>query len=120
MLPPAAYVADPSPRYSSTEFNCTALSIDWETAYARQYDIKVSKDPSGGFATIFSEEDGSTPGVQPVRDTHVLHKVLIPPAKQKVGRYVRLVLLQSGTKWGISLWRFDIYGCCPGPCMAQA
>jgi len=93
--------------------NCaiTSAVIDWETAYARQYEIKLSQASSSGYQTIFTELSGSAEGSPPKRDQHVLHALEIPPNKQSVkGRFVRLNLLQSGTQWGISVWRFDIYG----------
>jgi len=88
----------------------TRVEIDWETAFARQYEIKISKVASSGFVTLFEEQDGN--GDQ-TSDKHILHKVAIPQSKlgmQHAGRYVKLILLQSGTDFGISVWHFDIYG----------
>ena len=40
----------------------------------------------------------------------VIHRLEIPEAASADGQYVRLMLLQSGTHWGISVWHFDIFG----------
>jgi len=85
----------------------TAAEVDWETAFARQYEIKTSRVASSGFNTIFEEKEGDGTAH---KEQHVLHKVTISKEKQTPGRYVRLVLLQSGTNWGISVWHFDLYG----------
>lgn len=45
---------------------------------------------------------------------HVLHEInfgktaIIPRGSN--ARYIRLLLTKLGTQWGISIWRFEIYG----------
>src|SRR5690349_20951168 len=75
------------------------VTITWEAAYARAFQVQVSDDAST-WTTVYSTTTG-TGGVQalPVSGT---------------GRYVRLNLTARATQWGHSLWELEVFGTTPG------
>jgi hypothetical protein len=69
--------------------------LDWETAYGKAYDIRVSTD-GRTWRTVYATTAGR--GGQEV-DTF--------PATQ--ARYVRMQGIQRATGWGYSLYQFQVY-----------
>ena len=76
--------------------------INWEDAYANQYQIQVSDDATS-WSTVYTESGGNG-GIDSISFT---------PTK---ARYVRLYCTAKATEWGISLWEFEVYGEEPYDC----
>ncbi len=72
------------------------ILLDWETAYAQAYEIQVSDDASE-WTTIFSEDNGD--GAEDLITDLNAH-----------GRYVRMKGISRGTRWGYSLYEFEVWG----------
>lgn len=71
------------------------VRLNWEKAFARDYEIQVSDDGSRwSTATRVGDSDGGI-------DEHAL---------SARGRYVRISSLKRATEWGISLWELDAFG----------
>ncbi len=72
------------------------VKINWETAYAKAYQIQVSND-AYNWTTIYS----TTTNKGGVNDLTGL---------KGSGRYVRMYGIKRGTKWGYSIWEMAVYG----------
>jgi len=72
------------------------ISLDWEAAYGKSYDIQTSND-AVNWTTIYTTTsgDGGTDDITGLNAS---------------GRYVRMYGTQRGTPYGYSLWEFNIYG----------
>lgn len=70
--------------------------LDWETAYAKAYEIQVSNDATT-WTTKYSTANGAG-GTETIN----------LPAGTK-GRYIRVYSTQRATKWGNCLWEFGVY-----------
>jgi len=73
-----------------------AVRLEWEAAYAKGYKIQVS-DNASEWKTVYSTENG-TGGTEEKMDLNTS------------GRYVRMYGTTRGTKYGYSLWEFEVYG----------
>ncbi|WP_426506126.1 chitosanase [Dactylosporangium sp. McL0621] len=75
------------------------VRLRWETAYGRAYDIQTSDDGTA-WTTIAGTRagDGGTDDLTGLTGQ---------------GRYVRLYGTARGTKWGYSLYDFEVYGTAP-------
>ena len=73
-----------------------AVRIEWENAYAKEYDIQVSTD-GVSWKSIHGARNSKG---------HVEDIVGICAT----GRYVRLLGIKRGTEWGYSLFEFKVYG----------
>ncbi len=71
------------------------VSLNWEAAYAKAFQIQVSNDNST-WTTIYSTTTG-TGGVQNL-------------TVSGSGRYIRMYGTARATQYGYSLWEFDVYG----------
>jgi hypothetical protein len=69
--------------------------LRWETAYGKSYQIQVSGNASN-WTTIYTTTTGDG-GVDDL-------------AVSGSGRYVRMYGTVRGSRWGYSLWEFEIYG----------
>lgn len=74
----------------------TAVILEWEIAYARSYELQVS-DNGTTWTTIFRMTD-SGGGLEIIRGL------------SGTGRYIRMYGVERATRWGISLWEFEVYG----------
>ncbi len=70
--------------------------LRWEAAYGKQYKIQVSSDGST-WTTVATVTDGAG-------GTDVV------PFTATTARYVRMLGVQRGTKYGYSLYEFEVYG----------
>ncbi|WP_433048757.1 chitosanase [Dactylosporangium sp. CS-033363] len=72
------------------------VRLRWETAYGKAYEIQTSPD-GGAWTTIFATRagDGGTDDLTGLSGQ---------------GRYVRMLGSARGTKWGYSLYDFEVYG----------
>ncbi len=75
--------------------NVTQVVLNWETAYARSFQIQVSPD-GNAWNTIYSTTT-STGGIQTL-------------AVNGSGRYIRMNGTARATQWGYSLWEFQVFG----------
>ncbi|WP_250005819.1 DUF1996 domain-containing protein [Actinoplanes sp. M2I2] len=73
----------------------SSVVINWESAYARAFSVKVSANGSS-WSTLHSTTNG-TGGRQTITATGT-------------GRYVRLETTARATQWGVSLTEFQVYG----------
>jgi len=73
----------------------SSVVLDWETAYARTFNLQVSADGSA-WTTVKADVAG-TGGRQTVAVTGS-------------GRYVRMQSTARATQWGVSLAEFEVYG----------
>ena len=84
--------------------------LDWETAYAKGYDIQISDDAITGWTTLFATQHGSG---EASSEKHIVHDIVIDQSRQAPrahGRFVRININQLGTAWGASLWEVQVYG----------
>jgi hypothetical protein len=75
--------------------NICGVSLNWETAYGKAFQIQVSNDNST-WTTIYSTTTG-TGGIQNL-------------TLSGSGRYIRVYGTVRATQYGYSLWEFDVYG----------
>ncbi|WP_433533294.1 discoidin domain-containing protein [Micromonospora sp. CA-263727] len=105
----AATDGDPGTRWSSQFADPQWLQIDlgvtatidqvtlvWEAAYARSFQIQVATSATGPWQSIYSTTTGSG-GTQTL-------------AVSGTGRYVRMYGTARGTGYGYSLWEFQVHG----------
>ena len=98
-----------STRWSSNAFDPQWIYVDlgqnydinrvvlrWETAYGKDFQIQVSNDASTW--TTITSVTGGTGGVNDLSGL------------SGTGRYVRMYGTARGTKYGYSLWEFEVYG----------
>jgi hypothetical protein len=78
-----------------TTATITSVSLNWEAAYARSFQIQTSADGSS-WTTIYSTTTG-TGGVQNL-------------SVSGSGRYVRVYATARATAYGYSLWEFQVFG----------
>lgn len=76
-------------------FDISRVKLSWESAYGKGYKIQVSNDGSK-WSDVFT----TTTGNGGVDDLSVSGN----------GRYVRMLGTERGTKFGYSLWEFQVYG----------
>ncbi|HEX9016730.1 MAG TPA: discoidin domain-containing protein, partial [Chloroflexota bacterium] len=79
-----------------SSYNISSVSLMWEAAYARAFQIQVSSDATN-WTTIYSTTTG-TGGTQNITGL------------SGTGRYVRMYGTQRATVYGYSLWEFQVYG----------
>jgi hypothetical protein len=78
-----------------TTATITSVSLNWEAAYARSFQIQTSANGSS-WTTIYSTTTGAG-GVQNL-------------SVSGSGRYVRLYATARATAYGYSLWEFQVFG----------
>lgn len=77
-------------------YNISRVTLNWEAAYGKSYQIQVSSDATN-WTTIFSTNNG-------VGGTDDLAGL------SGTGRYVKMNGIQRGTSYGYSLYEFQVYG----------
>jgi hypothetical protein len=87
------------PQWLQVDLGATAtidqVSLTWEAAYARAFQLQVSANGSA-WTTIYASTTGAG-GTQTL-------------AVSGTGRYVRMLGTARATPWGYSLWEFGVYG----------
>lgn len=92
--------------------------MDWETAFADAYTVSL-RDAAGDdepWRPLY-------PGPGWARETleggdkHVVHELRMgggtraaAPVDAAAGRFVRVLIQRPATRWGVSLWRVDVWG----------
>jgi hypothetical protein len=71
------------------------VTLDWETAYAKAFQIQVSTD-NANWTSIYSTTTG-TGGVQNLTGL------------SGTGRYIRMYGTVRATQWGYSIWEFQVF-----------
>ena len=84
-------------------YSLTAVVLEWEAAYAKAYKLQVADDPAGPWTDIYETDNGKGGSeTMPVKGA---------------GRYVRMLgserVVVNGSKWGYSLYEFEVYGQSP-------
>lgn len=77
-------------------YNISNVTLNWEGAYARAYDVQVSSSPTGPWSNVYSTATGDG-GVDNLTVTGS-------------GRYIRMNGTTRGTPYGYSLWEFSVAG----------
>jgi hypothetical protein len=79
--------------------------IDYEKAYADSYTVqgRLTQDETWSEVAV-----GSAAAQTSASDMHVIHE--LPARAGAAGRYVRLLIHQPATRWGTSVWRFQVHG----------
>lgn len=72
----------------------TSVTLNWETAYAKKYQVQVSNDQNS-WTTVYQNDAGDG-GVDVIPLTGVQ------------ARYVKVYAWVRGTQWGYSLWEFTV------------
>lgn len=73
----------------------TGVKLNWQNSYGREYQIQTSND-GANWATVVTQNNGDG-GVDNISFT-------------ASGRYVRMLGLKRFTRYGFSLWEFEVYG----------
>ena len=76
----------------------SSVSIDWEAAYAADYDVEVAADGTPDNWTLVHEERGLS------------HAGVVRHAAAVTGRYVRIKCLRRATSYGYSILEVEIGG----------
>ncbi|MBA3427617.1 MAG: discoidin domain-containing protein [Actinobacteria bacterium] len=77
------------------------IVVDWQTAYAAEYQISTSLDGTN-FALV---ENGSLSGGAPNN-----HKPVRTTMAARSARYVRVTGIKRATQWGFSIWSVNVFG----------
>ena len=78
--------------------------LDWETACADDYAVQALRD--GTWVTLPTTLDARTKSTQHVVDTL---SVRVGRPALEAGQF-RVLIRRPATRWGVSLWRFEIWG----------
>ena len=86
--------------------------LDWETAFASAYRLEGLDIEQGRWASLMPMFDDLPSSKVVVRKSkqHIVHdlKVEVQTPVSKV----RVLITKPATRWGVSLWRFQVYGTC--------
>lgn len=82
----------------------TRVVLDWEDAYSSEWTLRARLYEDAGWATLAVASDARQ---LHVTEKHVVQEVTLPASS---ARYVRLIIHKPSTRWGSSLWRFQIWG----------
>ena len=80
--------------------------LDWETAHATAWTIRARLYEDSSWATLAVGTESSS--VSSSLPQHVIQQVLLPPGAR--ARYIKLLIHSPATRWGSSLWRFQVWG----------
>lgn len=73
------------------------VSVNWEVAYAAEYDINVATDTGDPWTTVVSVSN----------DTAGMKTTAFNPID---ARYVQIHCKTRGTQWGFSIWELMVFG----------
>ena len=83
----------------------TRCLIDWETAYSDHYSISGGNSSTGPFHTLAESADRV---VISTMHQHIVHALKV---KSNIPiQFIRLTIKRPSTEWGVSIWRFQVYG----------
>jgi len=90
----------------------TRAKVDFETAYAAQYDVELSDGGvDGPWRLLHAVESAALPAADvSKRGQHVVHRFATPSPPGDAARWVRLHLKTLATGWGVSVWRVELWG----------
>jgi hypothetical protein len=97
-------------------------AVDFEDAHAALYDVELSDVGASGPWRLLRTVDATAlaaatcatcPGVTRA-PKHVVHRFETPvlPGQENAARWVRLRLRTLATRWGVSVWRIQLWGSC--------
>jgi hypothetical protein len=84
------------------------ILLDWETAHATKWTLRARLYEDGGWATIALGTDAVSVLTDSQPQQHVMQQVILPVDIR--ARYIRLIIHEPATRWGSSLWRFQVWG----------
>lgn len=79
-------------------YRVTAVALKWESAYGKAYKLQVSNDAQK-WTDIYETSDGKGG-----------NELMEMAESSMTGRYVRMQGVSRATRWGYSLYEFEIYG----------
>eukprot|EP01013_Petalomonas_cantuscygni_P022763 TRINITY_DN44080_c0_g1_i1.p1 TRINITY_DN44080_c0_g1~~TRINITY_DN44080_c0_g1_i1.p1 ORF type:complete len:285 (-),score=16.56 TRINITY_DN44080_c0_g1_i1:165-1019(-) len=95
--------------------------LDWDTAFASEYVVVGATIARGPWHSLASGRDAQP--VLPTKRHHVVHALSAKPqtadsrvvdlnrnASGRPVRFVRVDIARPATRWGASLWRFEVWG----------
>jgi len=83
------------------------IVIDWEQAYSKDWIIQGKYDLSNEqWLTLCTSQQQAMTTTQ--NSKHVIHEVIL--AKETIVKLVRLLIKRPSTRWGSSVWRFQVWG----------
>ena len=88
--------------------------LDWETACADAFDLQVAIAP-GQWETLQVIGRNRTVGNQHIKDSLLLSSaraVELQKRSHQVPLEYRVFIREPATQWGVSLWRFELWGRC--------
>lgn len=82
------------------------ILIDWEQAYSKDWVIqsKLNESSEQWISLCTSQQAKTTTQ----NSKHVIHEVVL--TKEVIARLVRLFIKRPSTRWGSSVWRFQVWG----------
>jgi len=109
------------------------VTLDWETAYAKDYHLEGKNALADGWEPIFdsakavhvkrrrSREEGQSPALKKPVPLHIIHTLDVTGLglgatttggknRNPSFRYIRLFITKPARGWGVSLWQFDVLG----------
>jgi hypothetical protein len=85
--------------------------IDWETAFGSEYEI-LGLNRNNEWVTLYSTRAGSKETKVSKAKQHVIHEFDAHHEHEITS--VKLSIIKAGTQWGVSVWRFQVWGVCGG------
>jgi len=83
--------------------------LDWETALAKRFDVEIRPSADAPWRRVATQKQAKVVGRK--KKQHVLHRLRVEQVAHGA-RFVRVALRQRATKWGMSLWRVEVWGRC--------
>lgn len=92
-------------------FHLSMAVLDFESACAKQYALETSEDKGGPWKLLVGVAGSIKPTRIVTREQHVVHMIEAPDGKPWAAyQFVRVRLISPATMWGISIWRFKLFG----------
>ena len=79
--------------------------LDWETARADEYELQARRG-DGAWVTLPTVRTKRTKTKQ-----HVVDELAVKEVQAAAEEY-RVLIRRPATSWGVSLWRFEVWGSC--------
>eukprot|EP00933_Yihiella_yeosuensis_P068641 TRINITY_DN7449_c1_g2_i1.p1 TRINITY_DN7449_c1_g2~~TRINITY_DN7449_c1_g2_i1.p1 ORF type:complete len:318 (-),score=57.73 TRINITY_DN7449_c1_g2_i1:82-972(-) len=87
------------------------IILDFEVAHANKYVLETAEKSNGPWTVITKVAPGSSDRTVDFAEKHVIHTISRPVGtKWHAQRYVRARFTERSSQWGVSVWRFRIFG----------
>jgi allantoicase len=85
--------------------------IDWETGFSQDYAVfgRLNSDSEHQLVQLADSKQAKVIGS---RKQHLIHEIAISSGAVRSRQYqhIRLLIRKPATQWGVSIWRFQVYG----------